>query len=609
MRSANLGARLGWVAASAALVLAAAGCATTSTSSSGAPVRGGTATYGFVLGNQPNWIFPYTSPAYSSVSNLDDLQQMLYRPLYWFGGQDVQPTVDYGLSVAEPPVYTDGGKTVVINLKGWKWSDGETVDAQDVLFWLNMMEAEPDAYYGFVPGDIPQDITSAAATGAEQVTLHLNQAYSSLWYTYNELSQITPMPAAWDVTSLGAAPGSGGCVTDTAADGWAKCKAVYNFLTAQAQQATSYASSPIWTVIDGPWRLKSFSSGGDDSFVPNPKYSGSPRPRLAEVEYLPYTSPTAEYTALQTGQLDVATDLPATNLPVKPANGPPSSPLANYTLQLSYSFSFYFYRVNFNSAFGAVFSQLYVRQALEYLVDQTGIDKAVYRGYGYPTTGPAPTQPANQWVPTAEGGAGPYPFSIAKATSLLTSHGWSKVNGVMTCADPAKCGPGIASGTQLKFTLDYATSVPGFPDEVAVYKSDASKAGVIINAVGQTFNTIIGAAVPCSPGPSCSWQASMVGGWTYGPDYEPTGEEVFGTGAGANKGNYNKPLMNKLTAETNTSGSLAVYHTFATYAAEQLPYIWMPNSAQVNEVSKNLHGVVFNPLQTLMPEYWYLTKS
>jgi peptide/nickel transport system substrate-binding protein len=179
----------------------------------------------------------------------------------------------------------------------------------------------------------------------------------------------------------------------------------------------------------------------------------------------------------------------------------------------------------------------------------------------------------------------------------------------MTCTDPAKCGPGIASGTQLKFTLDYATSVPGFPDEVAVYKSDASKAGVIINAVGQTFNTIIGTAVPCSRGPSCSWQASMVGGWTYGPDYEPTGEEVFGTGAGANKGNYNNALMNKLIAETNTSGSLATYHTFAAYAAEQLPYIWMPNSAQVNEVSKNLHGVVFNPLQTLMPEYWYLTKS
>jgi ABC-type transport system substrate-binding protein len=87
-----------------------------------------------------------------------------------------------------------------------------------------------------------------------------------------------------------------------------------------------------------------------------------------------------------------------------------------------------------------VFSQLYVRQALAYLVDQAGMDKAIYRGYGYPTTGPAPTEPSNQWVPSAEDGQGPYPFSIAKATSLLTSHGWAKVNGVMTCTDPAKCG-------------------------------------------------------------------------------------------------------------------------------------------------------------------------
>jgi ABC-type transport system substrate-binding protein len=67
--------------------------------------------------------------------------------------------------------------------------------------------------------------------------------------------------------------------------------------------------------------------------------------------------------------------------------------------------------------------------------------------------------------------------------------------------------------------------------------------------------------------------------------------------------------MNKLIAETNTSSSVAVYHTFATYAAEQLPSIWLPNSAQVYAVSKNLHGVVFNPLQTFMPDYWYLTKS
>jgi peptide/nickel transport system substrate-binding protein len=608
MRSANLSVRLCVLATAASLALAVAGCSSASTPASGTAVRGGTVTYGFVSGEQPNWIFPYDSPAYSSVSNLDDLQQPLYRPLYWFGGQNDQPTLDVGLSVADAPVYSDGGKTVVINLKGWKWSDGETVDAQDVIFWLHLMQTAPEGFYGFVPGDIPQDITSMAATGPNQVTLRLNRGYSSLWYTYNELSQITPMPAAWDVTSVGATPGSGGCATDSSGDGWAKCKAVLSFLSAQAQQATSYVSSPIWSVVDGPWRLRTFNSDGDDVLVPNPKFSGSPKPRLAQVDYETYTTPAAEYTALQTGQLDVG-QVPDDDLPVKPASGLPASPLPSYGLQLSYSFSFYFYRVNFHSSFGPVFSQLYVRQALEYLVDQAGIDKEIYRGYGYPTTGPAPTEPASQWVPPAEDGAGPYPFNPAKATSLLSSHGWAKVNGVMTCSDPAKCGPGIASGTQLKFTLDYATSVAGFPEEVQVYKSDASKAGVIINAVGETFNTIIGAATPCSPGPSCSWQASMVGGWTYGPDYEPTGEEVFATGAGANKGSYSDSVMNSMIAQTNTSNSLPVYRSYATYAAEQLPYIWMPNSAIVMAVSKNLHGVVFNPLQTLMPEYWYLTKS
>ncbi len=602
--------RLAWAAMAIALAAAGAGCSSSSSTPAGSNnvVKGGTASYGFVSGSQPNWIFPYDSPAYSSVANLDDLQQPLYRPLYWFGGQNGQPTADYGLSVASAPVYTDGGKTVVINMKGWKWSNGETVDAQDVIFWLHMMEAEPDNYYGFVPTDIPQDITSMAATGPNQVTLHLNQAYSSLWYTYNELSQITPMPAVWDVTSLGASPGSGGCVADSAADGWARCKAVYNFLTAQAQQAASYVSSPIWSVVDGPWRLKSFNPNGDDALVPNPKYSGSPKPRLAQVNFLTYTSPSAMYTAMQTGELDIGL-VPDNDLPAKPASGSPVSPLPNYSLQLSYTFSFYFYRINFNSPFGPVFNQLYVRQALAYLVDQAGMDKAIYRGYGYPTTGPAPTKPANQWVPSVEDGDGPYPFNIAKATTLLTSHGWTKVNGVMTCTDPAKCGSGIAKGEQLKFTLDYASDVYGIPQELQVYKSDASKTGVDINLDGETFNSVIGAATPCSRGPSCTWEASTVGGWVYGPDYEPTGEEIFGTGAGANKGSYSNAEMNKLIAETNTSGSLAIYHTFATYAAEQLPSIWLPNVPYVYGVSKNLHGIVFNPLQTFMPEYWYLTKS
>ena len=75
----------------------------------------------------------------------------MYRPLYMFGDNGDSVTVNYPLSPADAPVYSDGGKTVTINLKGWKWSDGETVDASDVMFWLNMMKAEKANYAGYCP--------------------------------------------------------------------------------------------------------------------------------------------------------------------------------------------------------------------------------------------------------------------------------------------------------------------------------------------------------------------------------------------------------------------------------------------------------------------------
>jgi peptide/nickel transport system substrate-binding protein len=599
------------VAALAALAVAAAGCAstTTPTSSSGKPIKGGVATVNVITGSQPNWIFPMTTLAYFSVYNMEDFQMMMYRPLYMFGGNNDSVTVNYPLSPAKAPVYSNGGKTVVINLKGWKWSNGETVDADDVLFWLHMMTAEFANWAGSAPGGIPTNVTSMAVTGPLQLTLHLNKAYSSLWYTYNELSQLSPMPAAWDVTKLGAKAGSGGCLTDSAADHWAKCKAVYNFLTAQSKDTSTYASSPIWSVVDGPWKLKTFNTDGADAFVPNPDYSGSPKPRIAEVKYVPYTTDSTEYTGVKSSGVDVGL-IPTQDLPTKPVSQllPSANPVASegYKLEPSYGWDFSYYLINWNNpTFGPAFKQLYFRQALEYLDDQTGMAKSIYRGYGYPQTGAVPTEPANPWVPSSQKGPGPYPFSIAKAKALLTSHGWSEVGGVMTCTDPSKCGAGVKKGTPLKMTFDYSSGLAVFTQEADIYKSDAAKIGIDLSVVSQAFNTIIGEAVPTDH----TWQMAMYGEWIYAPDYEPTGEEIFATGAGSNGGAYSDPTMNKLIGETNHVSSLALFHQYANYAAEQLPVIYMPNVYNVYAVKSNLHNVTFSPLTTFLPEYWYFTKS
>jgi peptide/nickel transport system substrate-binding protein len=599
-----------------ALATAVVGCAPTSTTGSGKPVQGGTATVALPAGVTYNWIFPFTSSAYISEYNIQQLQWLMYRPLYMFGNNTgTSVTIDYPLSPAMAPVYSDGGRTITIRLKGWKWSDGEPVDANDVVFWLNMMEAEKTVWYGYVPGLIPDNLMSYRATSADTLTLHLNGPYSSLWYTYNQLAELTPMPAAWDVTKLGAKPGSGGCLTDSAADGWAKCNAVYSFLTAQSKQSSSYASSPIWSVVDGPWKLKSFNTDGDVTIVPNGAYSGSPKPRLSAVKFVPFTSDTAEYTALKVGDIDVGY-VPPQDLPVKSATSalPSTNPLGSaYRLEPFYPDAIEYVQPNFdNPAAGYLFRQLYVRQALQYVMDQPGIDKAIFRGYAVPTSGAVPTNTISQWIPkieTENGGQGPYPFSISTAKALLTSHGWSQVGGVMTCGDPAKCGTGIKKGQQLKLTILYPTGQASISAMFAVYASDAAKAGIGISLVGQSFNTIIGESSPCAMGPKCTWQVAENGGWIFnGPGFEPTGEPLFETGDATNLGSYNNPAMNKLISETHTSDSLEVFHQYATYAAEQLPYIWNPDPYQIQAVSSNLHGVTFSPFYTMLPEYWYFTK-
>ncbi len=626
-------ARVAVAGAAALLAVGIAACSSGSSSSTGSPsssstatasstappVAGGTAKEALPAGVTLNWIWPFVPLTNANEYNAEGFQMLMYRPLYMFGSNGPSVSVNYPLSLADAPAYSADGKTVTITMKGWKWSNGETVDASDVVFWLNMMKAEPANYYGYVPGLLPDNLASYSATDANTVVLHLKSAVGSIWFTYNQLAEITPMPKAWDVTSAGATAGSGGCATDTAADKWAKCTAVFNFMTAQAKNAKTYATNPLWGVVDGPWKLSSFStaaSGPVTSFVPNAAYSGSPKAQLAGLTYYAYTDDTTEYTALKTGQLDVGY-IPPADLP--PVSGsqilPSTNPLGSgFNLSPAYQFGIYYFMINFNNpTLGPAYKQLYVRQAMQELIDQEGMIKSVNRGYGYPTSGGVPTQPQSQWVPSVQnqnGGQGPYAFSVANATSLLTSHGWKNIGGVMTCQNPAQCGAGIAAGTKLSMTMDYATGVQAFTQEVAIIKSDMQQAGIAMTLVPQSFNTIIGESAPCKPTQaSCKWDILNFGGWNFnGPGFEPTGEPLFQTGASSNSGSYSDPQMDTLINATHTSSSLSVFQQYATYTAEQLPFIWMPNGYAVQAVTGKLANVGFNPLFTTLPEYWNFTK-
>ena len=128
-----------------------------------------------------NYIWPFVPLSNANEYNTEQFQELMYRPLYMFGNNtNTSVSVNYPLSPANPPDFTNGGKTLVINMKGWKWSDGETVNAQSLIFFLNMAKAEKSNWDAYVPGLLPDNIVSYKATGPNQVTMQLNSAYSSI---------------------------------------------------------------------------------------------------------------------------------------------------------------------------------------------------------------------------------------------------------------------------------------------------------------------------------------------------------------------------------------------------------------------------------------------
>ena len=611
------------LAVAAALGVAACGSGGAGTSSGGGqPEPGGTAYFAEQPLTPPTYIFPLISGENYTGANTADLQTLLYLPLYWYGDKG-NPSIDYPLSIGNAPVYSDGNRVVTITLKHYVWSDGETVTARDVGFWINMLKANKADWASYVPRGFPDNVASWKALGPATVQLRLTGSYNPTWFTYNELSQITPLPIAWDRTSLtGPAPSPATAnLPDTTTAG---ARAVYGFLNSQAKKVSSYASSPIWSVVDGPWKLASMTGDGLGTFVPNKSYSGPQKPHLAKFVELPFTSTTAEFTALKAGP---ATGGPSSSgqqvsVGYVPDNDLPQQPALRsqgYQLIKSFPFGFDYFEPNFNNPkVGPILRQLYFRQAFQHLVDQTGWIHAYYDGLGVPTYSPVPASPANPYS-DAEASVNPYPFSVSAARNLLTAHGWKIVpNGVTTCVRPGtaadECGAGITSGEPLNFTLMYPSGTPYTDDSMTDLQSVAKEVGIEISLDEATSTTITATIEPCAASSAaCSWELGNYGGsWLFEPDHYPSGEEIFQTGALGNVNNYSDPAIDKLiiaTTTTSAANAQAALDAYANAVRLQLPNFWQPSPGTLVTVQSNLHGVSLNAYGFINPEEWYFTKS
>jgi peptide/nickel transport system substrate-binding protein len=609
----------GCSAAGLAIVLAACGPTGSGSSTVGTtPSSGGTATYALLPGFPASYIFPFSSSSEFTATNSDDLQYLLYRPLYWFG-DGVQPTLNPQLSVADLPVYH--GRTVTIRLKNYQWSNGQPVTANNVVFWIHMMKAEEgvnnglNEYGGYIPGDFPDNVTDVHAEDSHTVVMTMTHSYSQDWFTDNELSQITPMPSAWDVTGPGK---TGSCETSVAG-----CQAVYNYLTSSSVgpgNPAKWGNSPIWSIVDGPWQVVSGSSQGQVTMRYNPKYSGPQAAHHISTFVLDqFASEQAEFNQLQdpeSNPVDVGY-LPTVDAPVPAAGAQVGSnpvSLGGYKLTVIYPWALSYFPYNFNNpTVGPIFKQPYFRQAFQLLVDQEGVVNGPMHGYGKVTIGPVSDYPVTQYLSSKMQAKGdPWPLNPSLAKSLLVQHGWSvsTTGGNDTCTRPGTaaddCGADIRAGKQLNFKMLYASGVDWMDSSVKELISNASLIGIHIKLSSEPASAVAGQAAAGAPS---SWELAEWGQWTYSPDYLPTGEELFKDSPFG--GFYNDPTNNTLIDATLTAGPKAfddAMYTWEDYLARQLPVVWTPNVATLVESQNDL---VIGPQAstlTINPEDWYYLK-
>jgi peptide/nickel transport system substrate-binding protein len=596
--------------ASVACVALLAACSSSSSpgNSTGATrVQGGTAT---VALNQTDgtfdYIFPLLSFDFDTFANVTYSQYLMWRPLYWFGSPG-HVGVNFPESLAGPAAVTSsGGKTTAtIQLKNYHWSDGTQVTSRDVEFWINLLKADKSQFWGYSPGEFPDNLLSMDTLSSTKFKLIFKGTYSAEWL-YNQLGLIIPLPQhAWDKTSPTSPVGN----YDTTTSG---ALAVDTYLLAQNKDTSTYATNPLWQVVDGPWKLSSYNdnSTGDATYVRNLKFSGPATGSLHAIRILSYSSDNAEFDELLS-----SSGVDYGYVPYDDAAQVSRVKSDGYNIQAWPSWGINYIFLNYSSGQnGAIFSQLYIRQAMQHLINQAGYISAFLQGYAYPTYGPVPAQPASAFVSSQET-QNPYPYDPTAATDILKAHGWSvKSGGTDTCLKPGsasnECGPGVAAGAKLSFPFLFANGSTGVSEEVASIQSSFAAAGIKLAPTGAPFSTATSEMTPgCSK--SACWQFAYVGeAWLFDPGYdEPDGAVLFSpTGAG-NLGGYSSPEADNLISQLGSSG-ISAFYKYENYVSKDLPGVWMPQTdTQISAVNGKLQGVYpQDPLSNIYPEDWYFVK-
>jgi peptide/nickel transport system substrate-binding protein len=228
--------------------------------------------------------------------------------------------------------------------------------------------------------------------------------------------------------------------------------------TALKSEGAAFGRKPVST---GPWQVQQWVTGSQITLVKNPNYKWGPSfvksgaPSIGTIVFRIVTNEAAQTAALQSGELDVLT------LPSASVNSIQQS--GRYTILKSLALQSTFLEFNVTKA---PFTDVRVRQALNYAVNKQEVLQIALGGLGQPIYGVVQKNMFNYWKGVKNYA---YAYNPTKAQALLAKAGWTVKNGVEQ-----------KDGQSLTFTTDVYN-----PDS---FKKSAEDVQAQLKKIGVTMN-------------------------------------------------------------------------------------------------------------------------
>lgn len=286
-------------------------------------------------------------------------------------------------SLAKSWTISPDGLTYTFALRsGVTFQDGTTLDAAAYAATFKRL-LDPATKAAVQAGRLGQ-VASVTASGNSTLTIKLKQPFAFLLYNLTD-SNFAPLSP-----------------------------------TALKSEGSSFGRKPIST---GPWQVQQWDTGSQIVLTRNPNYRWGPAflkrgpVGIDRLVFRILPNPAAATDALLSGEVD--------ELTLDPASVQRIQSSGQYTILKSLDDSSVFFELNVTQA---PFTDVRVRQAMNYAIDKQAVVQVALNGLGVPIYGVLNPQVYGYW-PGIKGYG--YAYNPQKALALLAQAGYTKQNGVL----------------------------------------------------------------------------------------------------------------------------------------------------------------------------------